>query len=373
MAKIINAYTNKLVDTGNVRIEFDIENLVKDIDKNGLKTMPVVHTIPDSDKFEILQGHRRIRAVKLLPKFEKIEVVVHDGLDLKQRTSLKMDHGNILSLSTYSEMQLAASLLFKAGSTETEVSNQLSGLMDKISPMKASERKKLKELNLAVENAVLAKNEALAEDNKKVVKEFIANYRRGLTQKLKKVYKAPKIVLAAIQYAETGIKPEGFEETELPEAFPTRLIDKLEKAFKDDFDLDDKVTKELPGDAFNRVFKGILEDDKERVIKGNKKVKVIKSLPSTQLQEELKEAKWSSRLSRLQVKRCRGEEVPSEELTQRDQFTYACEFIAERDEQFAKEVLTQFKELLEAENAAAKVKATKNIASGKKKDAKVTK
>lgn len=207
-----------------------LKELAADIAMNGLTT-PIWVWFPTTgvDIAEVLRGHRRTAALNMLlqdnpARFgelfpDGVPVDVISEITQSEALAIKVDHGNELSLSSVYEVQLCCNLLFEAGHTEEAVVGELSGMLDRISPMSPKVRGEIDSLRAAGLHAEADKREF--------------GYRRGLIQGKHNAYRCPSIVMASIAKDAGEQVPKAFEGQYIP-SLTTGDITGLYKAFTKD-------------------------------------------------------------------------------------------------------------------------------------------
>ena len=342
----------------NVRAKsrYNVPPLMEDIRVNGLKTPLCVYEINPGIS-EILQGHRRFRALSLLqetdPKrfkelFSKgIPCIVRDISDPRDVARFKVDHGNELSLTDPFELQLCASMLFNAGFSEKEVVIELAGLMDRISPMKPERRKEIEGLSTQAERD-----------------KAIFDYRRGLVQGLHNAHRCPLVVMAALEHKCDGEVVEGFENEYLPK-LTTGQVSRLWKAHSDDLKIEDEkgvkiFSKRRPGPKFREVWGKVVESSQKAASDKEEGVVREKAMSGKDMKAEITEGKWLSAFGQKLTKYHTGDKSVGE-LTEYDYTCYCAELVKEADPKLWKQVVKA------AKDAEAKVAAEVEVPAEVKK------
>lgn len=338
----------------NVRLErkYNLPPLVEDIKTNGLKTPVCVYEV-EKGVYEILQGHRRFRAISQIsetdPKrfkelFSKgIPCIVREISDPRDIARFKVDHGNELSLTDPFELQLCASMLLNAGYSEKEVVTELAGLMDKISPMKADRRKAIDEMKVAAEREA-----------------EIFKYRRGLVQNLHNAHRCPQIVMAALEYKATGEQVEGFDGEYLPK-LTTSQVTRLWKSHEDDLKIEDESGKKVfskrrTGPKFRETWIKIVESAQKSEADKAEGVVRDKAMSGKDMKAEIKDGKWLSGFGQKLTKYHAGDKSVGD-LTQLDETCYLAELVKEAKPKLWQEVVKSAKAIEEKLNAEVQAEA----------------
>ncbi len=319
----------------NVRLEnrYNLPPLMEDIRQNGLKTPISVYALKDG-VYEVLQGHRRTRAIALLketdPKRfaelfkEGIPCIVREVSNERDVARFKVDHGNELSLTDPFELQLCASEFFRVGFKEREVVIELAGLMDRISPMKAEKR-------TAIENATTQ-----ADKDK-----ILFDYRRGLVQGLHNAHRCPPIVMAALEHKATGEPVEGYD-TYLPKPTSSQ-VQGLWKAHSEDLEIEDGEGRKVfssrrTGPKFNEKWEKLLESAHKADADKDAGVVREKAMSGKDMKAEVKDGKWLSGFGTLMTKHHAGDKSVGD-LTPYDETCYLAELVQEADPKLWKSVV----------------------------------
>lgn len=327
----------------NVRLEsrYNLPPLMEDIRINGLKTPISVYKTGDG--YEVLQGHRRTRAITLLketdPKRFKelfndgIPCIVREVANERDVARFKVDHGNELSLTDPFELQLCASEFFRVGFKEREVIIELAGMMDRISPMKADKRQ-------AIENAT---TQAEKDD-------ILFKYRRGLVQGLHNAHRCPPIVMAALEHKATGEPVEGYD-TYLPKLTSSQ-VQSLWKAHSQDLEIEDGEGRKVfsarrTGPKFNEKWEKIVESSHKADADKENGVVREKAMSGKDMKAEVKDGKWLSGFGTLLTKHHSGDKSVGD-LTPYDETCYLAELVQEVDPKLWKTVVKSAK-AIEAE------------------------
>jgi len=336
----------------NVRLEsrYNLPSLMEDIRANGLKTPITVYEVTPG-VFEILQGHRRFRAIGLLKETDpkRFEECFKDGIpcivrvisDPRDVARFKVDHGNELSLTDPFELQMCANELLKVGFSEKECVIELAGMMDRISPMKSDRRKQIDEIKVTAEREV-----------------EIFKYRRGLVQGLHNAYRCPSVVMAALEFKATGEQVEGYEGQYLPK-LTTSHVQRLWKAHSDDLEIENEkgskvFSKRSPGPKFRDTWTKIIESTQKAEADKAEGVVRDKAMSGKDLKGEVKEGKWLSEFGQKITKHHSGDKSIGD-LTNLDESCYLAELVKEADSKLWKQVVKTAKAI--EEKAQAKVEA----------------
>lgn len=357
----------------NVRLPglMKIKELAQDIMDNGLQTPPVVYEASPGS-YEVIQGHRRISAIKLLqsenPELyakwfpEGIPVTIVTGISYEDAQLMKIDHGNEVSLTDPMEIQLCANMLFAQGKSEKDVVTRLALLMDRMKPMK-SDKRKIYDGMLADADLLEAKgNKEAAITKRGDAAVYLFNYRRGMVQNLHNAYRCPQIVMAALYFKATGevsTSPDMAveENTVLPKGLTYLHVTQLWKAFEKDLEIKEggipKFNKRLPGPGFQTKWEEIckeLSDAADAKSSGDTRPK---AMSVNELQTEVNEGKFlSAGFKLLTLYHARAKDVDVAKLANLDKIAYFAEMVHDRspDEWTA---LVKLAEGLEKEQNAA--------------------
>lgn len=344
----------------NVRLDalHPIANLADSIRQTGLNTPIVVHQgdyggLPN----RVLRGHLRVRSMlqvrdkypddfnKHFPDGEVPAIIVTQATP-EEISELLVDHGNENPLKHPLELQFCANELFESGHTEDFVIHHLSTLMDRISPMKGDTRTKIEGFRKEMEIAERAGRLDEVEQLQREIRQRISQYRRGMVQNLHNTYRCPNIVMAALTYKATGVKPEGYEDTILPKVTSTEVTS-LWNAFKDDLCiLRDGIpvyTKENPGPNFNRRWEKLC-DDTVAASKEDKPPRK-KAMSAQSMLAEVNEGMWRSEGLVKLSQRHAGEEVTG--LAAIDQNYRYADLLIKRDPECWEANIERAKELEE--------------------------
>jgi len=262
----------------NVRLPtlYQTEAMRDDIMQDGLTTPIMVWQPKGKDgPFEVIRGLRRFKGLKAFrsldpqgfeARFAKgIPLELRVGIDAKEALKLKVDHGNVVTLSDPHEVQMAASMLFDAGATELEVAVALRGLFEAIKPMRGKNLLKVQALEAKLPLATALEVEEIRRSINKIVKD----YHRGRVQIRKTVWRCPEIVMQARFFRACGVRPEGVSATTYLPTVTTDQAKRLEKAFAKDLILVDdrtgvsRYSKRLPGPNFTTAWEALCKADQE--------------------------------------------------------------------------------------------------------------
>lgn len=363
----------------NVRgpLGLKIAELCADISANGL-TDPIV-VVERGDKNEICQGHRRVMALEMLKATdpERYEELFGDGIPCKVWSGLsdaevlvlKLDDGNALPLRNVFEAYLSTKFHFQAGTKEGDIAVSLAGLYDRTHRPKARIVKKLDELNgqLAKETDPNKKDEIVKQIRKEVL-----DYRKGLIQGFKNIYDCPKIVERAHYYKNFGQKVVGKESEKLPKGITAKQTAGLKKAHLEDLEtVGSSASKEIPGPIFWAKWTEVCtEDDKKN---DGEKAPRAKAMSASDMQDELKNGKYSSQLAQMLTRRHAGQDVNGSDLLAHDRNAFIFDLvIAQGDSKATKAVQTILDagdKLIEVLAAKAQKEAEQAAKDAEKKEA----
>ena len=325
------------------------EELYQDIKANGLKIPMVVFGV--GDLYEVIRGHLRDESLDRLKdeepaRFEElfpggvIRCLVLSDITYEQAQLEKLDHGQENPLMSPMEVQLSMNFLFDAGYKEVEIAVQLAGLMNRVSPMKATTRKEIEQLQRDVEMYEKEGRFVDVEEKKKKIAQMYLDYRKGKIQNCKAIWKCPHIVMATMWYKATGGERnwDGQLDINIDEKIylPTQLqvaqvAKTLWPAFKKDIDILEnskpKYNKRVPGPNFNEAWNKICEKSVER--ENTPDVVRPKAFSKDDLTTD--EEKWDSAGFSLLCRSHRREtDVDPGVLKELDRVAYYAEILSER-------------------------------------------
>lgn len=333
----------------NVRLpnRMQLDGITADIELRGL-TDPI-EVWAKGEGFEVLKGHRRHAAITRMDQdaFKKhfskgVPCTVVGGITEAEAEIRKVDHGSELPLGDPHEVQLCADKLFANGMTESQVVIILATLLDRVSPMKAKKQKEM---------------EALTTEGER--KEFYFKYRRGMVQHMHNVQRSPDCLSAALYFKASGVKPEGFEKSALPDLTNDRVTT-LYKAHKED--LEDapngvaKYGKKSPGPLFRTKWNKLIEDQAKAKTTGKKEPN-----PKSMSAKDIKEgaAEFNSQGFRKLAAYHAGEKgISLAEIKEADSTLYYIELLTENDPDY----LDDFLKL--AQDIETRLKAEQEKAEG---------
>jgi len=313
-----------VVEGENVRIHYELEGLVMDIAQNGLKTPIMVWTPPGAAKssFEVLEGHRRLRAIKTLANDQPdafqvhfsngVSAIICGNLTEQEAWELKVDHGNELALRDPYELLQCARMLFNAGHTEEQVANDLVSLIERITPMAPKVKRTIETLKLAKTAAEKAGEQETADNVEADIRQTIFDYRRGLVQYLHNTARCPDLVMSALYFKATGKHPEGMDSNiPLPTLTHAKVL-ALWNAHKKDLDVKDKGVPKFgrtrPGPEFTKKWAEYVKAEKDVKTKKDSGIKRVKAMPASDITKELEEGKFNSQGFRLMCLHHTGKE-----------------------------------------------------------------
>ena len=331
---------NDLLVEANVRLpgNYQTEALCDDIAARGM-TEHITVWQRAKGQYVVLRGHRRLAAAQML-KARDLDVYkerfpdglpceVISGIDANKALEYKVDHGNEVSLTNPHELQMCASMLFNAGKTEADVAVQLSGLMDRIYPMKAKAKAEITALRKVAAEAKTEKDKIIADND---VRKYVLNYRRGVVQGLHNAHRCPDIVMDALYFKATGEAPVSYTGKRALIKLTGTNVTTLFKAHKLDLEeLDDdkgvpRYSKKLPGPKFWEAWTKIEEqhsaEDKRRA-DGNAKPKA----KSAAIMTEESQTKWTSVGFRSLSLYHAGDNSHAEKLAKLDEIAYFAELV----------------------------------------------
>jgi hypothetical protein len=325
------------------------EELYQDIRANGLKKPMLVFGI--GDLYEVIQGHLRCKALDRLKdeepsRFEElfpggaIRCLVLTDATYEQAQLEKLDHGQENPLNHPMEVQLSLNFYFDAGMKEVEIAVSAAGLMNRVSPMKATTRKEIEQLQRDVEMYLKEGRMIDVEEKQRKIAQMYLDYRKGKIQNCKAIWKCPHIVMATMWFKATGgernwkgtLDIAVDEKTYLPTQLQVAQVAKtLWPAFSKDLailvDGKPKYNKRIVGPNFTEAWNKICEKSQER------ESAPAEVRPKAFSKDDLKadEEKWLSAGFTLLCRSHRREtDVDPSVLVALDKIAFAAEILAER-------------------------------------------
>jgi hypothetical protein len=327
----------------NVRLpnRYSIPNLAADIMQRGLIT-PILCWLTALKVIEVLQGHRRLAAIKWIEQnnpaaFSKwfgkgVPIIMVDGITADEALTMKVDHGNELSLSDPFELQMCANLLFQSNHTEEFVIIELASLMERLNPMKSDKSKELATMRVDLADAKEKKDATRAAKLEEGIVKLLFEYRRGMVQNLHNTFRCPDVVMAALYFKATGETPDGYAGEYLPK-LTTGQVTALWKAHKDDLEIRDgkglpKYSKKLVGPNFREKWAQLIEAEKR--VDSEPETTRPKAMSAKDIDAEVKEGKWSSPFAHALCLHFLGNKQV-EGLAEMDTRSYQVELVAKHD------------------------------------------
>jgi hypothetical protein len=325
------------------------EELYQDIKINGLKQPMLVHGV--GDLYEVIQGHLRsssldrleqdepARFVELFPN-GTIQCMVLSDCTYEQAQLEKLDHGQENPLTSPMEVQLSMNFLFDAGLKEIEIAVQIAGLMNRVSPMKATTRREIEQLQRDVEMYTKEGRFVDVKEKLKKIAQLQLDYRKGKIQNCKSIWKCPHIVMATMWYKATGgernwegqLDIDIDEKTYLPTQLQVAQVAKtLWPAFSKDLailvDGKPKYNKRIVGPNFTEAWNKICEKSVEREAAPD----TVRAKAYSKDELKADEEKWLSALATLLCRSHRREpDVDPAVITVLDKNAFYAEILAER-------------------------------------------
>jgi hypothetical protein len=357
----------KIIRGENPRLakNLNLGTLVSSIEENGLLE-PITVTPIANGEFLTVRGHRRGMAIGELMKrnpkrfnelFGKgVPALVLSDVTEKEIVLLKLDHSDQQNLSDPYELQHSANMLFAIEATESEVANRLAGMIDRISPMKASAVNELNALKLKVEEAKKTGNDAAVILASQEVEKFVATYRRGFVQGLHNIQRCPVKVMHALYKRSTGENPEGV--TEVLPALTTADITELWKAHSSDLEIREnglpKYNKELNGPLFTEKWDKLVA---KAAAPAEAKVEKSKAATAKALKEEVDKGKYMSKLAVTVTQHHAGDAEATARIPELDKAAYHGDLVRQHDEALWATVVKAAGEITQRLIAASKAKA----------------
>jgi len=304
--KFIQLATAVMGDNPRLPNTLNIGPLAENIDGTGSLKEPITVWEIEPEIYQVIRGHRRTLACQSIfesnPKRfaeifpDGIPAFVVEGVTAEEVVELKLDHTEQLGLSDPHEVQMSANMLFAIRRTEAEVAWQLSSLMEKVSPMKAKAKVALALLQEKLVDAKAGGKGKVIEACEKELRQFMADYRRGLVQGLHDVYRSPFVVNAALYAKASGEAPKGFEGIYLPKLTQANVkslwaAHKLDLESKDEETGAPKYNQTRVGPNFTEKWNKLVADEQS----GGTKEKVVqpKAMSAKDMIAEIGE-RWSS-------------------------------------------------------------------------------
>lgn len=326
-----------------------VEEMYLDIRENGLKHEPMVYAV--GDLYEVIQGHLRIENLERLAKEEParfaelfpggaIPCLLLSGCTYEEAQLEKLDHGQENPLMNPMEVQLSMNFLFDAQKTEAQIAVQLSGLMNRVSPMKANKKKELDQLERDIEMYRETGRFTDIAEKERQATQLKLDYRKGKIQNCKAIWEAPHVVMATMWYKATGgernwgetLDIEIAEDVYLPSALQVDAVKKkLKPAFAKDLLIKENgvcpFNKRVPGPNFNAAWDEACA--KSKTAESADKPVREKAFGKADLEAE--ESKWlSAGFSLLCAHHRRDPDVNPTTLAELDKNAYLAELVAER-------------------------------------------
>jgi len=331
----------------NVRVETDVElpSLRADIIERGLLTPLTIWQNPETEKFEILCGHRRFEVLKDIAKSDKdkfnalfphgkVPTLIVRGVTKEKAQTLKVDGGTSVELKDPFETQLCANLMFDDGASDATVANALSTQLCRTSRnggMKKETRAALKELVEKRNAARLSGDYTKVRKFDKEIFKTRAEYHRGHIQCLRAVHKCPELVMACKEFEATQIVPKKFENVKLIKLTNSN-ISKLLTAFREDLEIRDGNTlpmysKMKPGPHFNAAYNTLVAT-RESGTKKDKSEPRLKSMSATDMCAEVENSVWQSQTCRLLTWHHAGKKVSMAQIKVGDKMAAIAEHLS---------------------------------------------
>jgi len=264
------------------------QELMLDIGNRGLTDRPVVWSPNGSDNVTVVQGTRRRRALIALKEQmpdvfakhfpnDEIPVILLEGATLKEVLIRQCDQGQQEGLKHPEELYMTLCNLFTAECTEEDIAVQAGPLFDSISPMKASVKAEIKEIEEQIAEARSLKLESQVRSLEKQLRKRHLDYRKGMIQTAKARYRCPDVVQDAKWYHATvpqEVRPliDGMAVVPNPTGDQCKA---LAESFAKDLEIKDekgnaKYNKRIPGPHFNEAWNKLIEKAEAKA-KGEKK------------------------------------------------------------------------------------------------------
>jgi hypothetical protein len=369
------AAIKSLVMRANVRLaaHYNVGPLKADILENGLLTPVTVFNISAKEN-EVIRGHRRVTALLEIaiedPKaFKKlcpngIPVTILEGITYDEAQTMKVDDTNYQPLTDPFEVQMCSNVLFKAELNEKQVVLRMAGILDRIHPPNAKNRKSFAEIQSSLriaEEAGMAKEVKIKQAE---LDDAIFKQRRGKIQNLHAAFRCPNIVMAALEYKATGAIPDDFKKEYLPPNLNyDQVKNQLWKAFLLDLELDKgkggslKYNKRTPGPNFLAKWGTICKTAKDLTAK--QESGDTETRAKAQSGKTMQESKWMSTGFTQLTNHHSGQEINTDLLDGYDETAYFAELLKERSPKEWDDCLALAKGLEEGIAAERKEAASK--------------
>ena len=271
------------------------EEMAGSLEDRGMDEPVQVWHNPDTDKFEILRGHRRFGGASILlnrsPKtFKKVfptgipVIIRKDVTNASEAALAKVDHGTVVDLKYKCERNRAVIILKDEGCTEKDIVTRCEGIFAKHQlAIPSDKRDKLDELRKSPEK------------NRTEIRDLVHGTYKGQLQASVAVWKCPPLVQACLEYLEAKEPlPKGVK---CPAKLTYASVVKLAKAQEEDQQiLGDggvpKYSKGNPGPAFKSLWAELLD---AKVKDGGTRPK---AMSHKDMQAQLDNGIWDSELAK---------------------------------------------------------------------------
>lgn len=340
-----------------------IRALADNILAEGLKT-PLRVTQTGDDRYVILKGHRRSRALAMIEETDSsayreyfakgipCEVCIGTPEELALE---HVDHGTIETLDRV-EVLLAFRYLYRRGISVDRCAVQLAGLLNNYQSISENKKKELQaEADEAYAKCGGDANPMGKQIAQKAWDAAYAKYRRGLLQNMQAVLDCPPIILAAYIMQQSGIIGDAQIEGDFTEAALTAIpkitfarAATLRKALANDMSASPKYHRTNPGPQFAAALAEMNKEPKE----GEAKAKAL-----TGKEMEVEQGKYQSAAFRALIALLRGVPYATFDLAASDLMMSRLEAVAESksegDSDLLDQILVRGGELIEAAATAA--------------------
>jgi len=165
---------------------------------------------------------------------------------------------------------------------------------------------------------------------------------------MKRAYDCPHIVMAALSAIAEGVKPEGYENTELPSSLTYERIKTLEAAFDADLKEVSKdgvrlYNKAVPGPKFIEAWAKVIESSKKAANRKETGEKKPKAMSANDMTSELNQ--FQSGLAQLLTKHHAGGAVDMGKITELDIDAYYLDVVKSKLPDLFKSVISEAKKI----------------------------
>ena len=317
-----------------------LDSLIANINAMGLLTPIMAWAKDSSGNLEVIQGHRRLQALREIERVDNsrfVELFGKDGIPIKLVSDcteadvidLKLDHSDQQGLNDPYELQKSANMLFRIGRTEEQVASQLAGLIERFAPMASKVMLELKAISEKVEKAKTNKNAAAQILAEREYRDRFFQYRRGFAQGLHNIYRCPNKVMQALYKKATGNNPEGVAEY-LPN-ITTTTVTKLWKAHEADLKIMDggkpKYNRDNSGPLFTAAWDTLVKAEQDAAT--NPEAKTPRSMSAKEMEAD--KGEFESSLANIMTEYHKGNKDMKTEVSKLDKLCCVAELVQKHD------------------------------------------